>query len=110
MFQCVFFMHDAPTLGNIGERPLAQILREAGERQLYREFVKTHGECETCEVAPACAGGCRGYAYLYHGDWHRPDPRCVAQGTHFFPVCPIAKLNLRSGMFGGSSENALAAT
>ena len=109
IYQCVFFMHEGPALGSLACQSLGEILEQAVNQRLYRRFTKIGPECESCMKAALCGGGCRGYAQLYHQDWHRPDPRCGNGREDFFPICPIAKLNLRSGQVGGSSEHALAA-
>ena len=63
-----------------------------------------------------CGTGCRGYAYLYTADWLRTDPRCAKTDPRhpetpaFYPVCPIMKLNVRTGRLGGSTEQSLEAS
>jgi radical SAM protein with 4Fe4S-binding SPASM domain len=112
LYQCVFFLHDGEALGNVAERPLAEVLAQARVEARYAPFTESGPTCRACPHEAACRGGCRGYAFLYTGDWHRPDPRCTAKPVSvdvpYLPLCPIAKLNLRTGFIGGSSEQALA--
>ena len=60
-------------------------------------------------VSPSCGTGCRGYAFLYTGDWLKTDPRCAKTGpapAATFPLCPILKYNQNTGRHGGSTEQA----
>lgn len=109
IYQCVFFMHEGPALGSLVRCSLREILEKAVSQRLYQRFTEISPACESCTKASSCGSGCRGYSQLYHRDWHQPDPRCGNGCEDFFPICPIAKLNLRSGQVGGSSEHALAA-
>jgi radical SAM protein with 4Fe4S-binding SPASM domain len=107
LFQCVFFMHEGESLGNIRAEPLDEILRRAAQQKQYADFTKPAKGCSSCIRLESCMGGCRGYAKLIENTWHAPDPRCENGTRGFFPVCPIAKLNLRNGLVGGSTEHAL---
>ncbi len=63
-------------LGNIRQRPLAEILaasRVLADLRNYRNTIK--GPCRTCELAATCYG-CRGAAYQLTGDYLASDPLC----------------------------------
>jgi pyrroloquinoline quinone biosynthesis protein E len=113
LYQCVFFMTDGAPIGNVREAPLKESLQFALEREEYRSFTEANDKCASCFHATECGTGCRGYAYLLKGDWLRTDPRCSkseptsTEMPEYFPVCPILKKNVRSGAYGGSSEQAM---
>ena len=50
---------------------------------------------------------------MVKGDWLKTDPRCAKTDPAstaeppYFPLCPIMKLNVRTGSLGGSTEQAL---
>jgi PqqA peptide cyclase len=113
LYQCVFFMTEGAPIGNVREQPLEATLQYAREQATYRPFTVANDRCARCAHQEPCGTGCRGYAYLYTGDWLKTDPRCSksepAETTPppYFPMCPIMKLNVRSGRLGGSTEQAL---
>jgi len=113
LYQCVFFMTEGPPIGNIADQPLVETLHHALELATYRPWTVPQDRCTGCLHQEPCGTGCRGYAYLYEGDWLRTDPRCAkddpadAAAPEYFPLCPIMKLNVRSGLLGGSTEQAL---
>jgi radical SAM protein with 4Fe4S-binding SPASM domain len=113
LYQCVFFMTEGPPIGNITEQPLVETLQHALDLATYRPWTVPNDRCTGCLHQEPCGTGCRGYAYLYEGDWLRTDPRCSKSeptstiDPPYFPLCPILKLNVRSGLLGGSTEQAL---
>ncbi len=113
LYQCVFFMTEGKPIGNILAQPLEATLRYAREVAEYRDFTVANDRCTGCFHQSECGTGCRGYAYLYKGDWLKTDPRCSksdpasAEEPPYFPMCPIMKLNVRNGQLGGSTEQAL---
>lgn len=113
LYQCVFFMTEGPPIGNILEQPLEATLHHALDLATYRPFTVANDRCTTCLHAEPCGTGCRGYAYLYEDDWLVTDPRCAKTAPDdptdppYFPLCPIMKLNVRTGLQGGSTEQAL---
>lgn len=111
LYPCVFYLHDGPPLGNVAGAPLRDVLEQARQAAAYAEFAEAPEACAACAGRVVCHGGCRGYAQLYTGDWRQPDPRCARSDDvvlpRYYPLCPIAKLNLRTGLIGGSSEQAL---
>ncbi|HEX2046202.1 MAG TPA: radical SAM protein [Acidimicrobiales bacterium] len=113
LYQCVFFMTEGPPIGNVRHQPLEATLHHALDVATYRPFTVANDRCSGCLHSGDCGTGCRGYAYLYTGDWLRTDPRCSKkepsseQTPPYYPLCPIMKLNVRSGLLGGSTEQAL---
>lgn len=110
VFQCVFLLHDAPPVGNVAEGLGVLLARLARERPA--EALSRPGPpCEDRACFDLCQGGCRGYAFLGGGTWTGADPRCAWEPTgqrpRYVPLCPIAKLNVRTGQIRGSSEMAL---
>lgn len=113
LYQCVFFMTEGPPLGNIRHQALLPTLHHALDLATYRPFTIPQDRCTGCLHQATCGTGCRGYAYLYTQDWLRTDPRCAkadpaaTAAPSFYPLCPIMKLNVRTGRLGGSTEQAL---
>jgi radical SAM protein with 4Fe4S-binding SPASM domain len=62
-------------VGNIRERSLREIWREAPLLQSLRDRSNLQGNCGACELKDQC-GGCRGVALAYTGDPLGADPRC----------------------------------
>ncbi|MEI6563662.1 MAG: radical SAM protein [bacterium] len=63
-------------VGNIRERPLADILRDSEvvqDLRRYKDMIR--GPCAACEKAESCYG-CRGAAYQMTGDYLASDPLC----------------------------------
>jgi len=63
-------------VGNVRERPLADILRDSeviGDLRRHTETIR--GPCGACEKAASCYG-CRGAAYQMTGDYLASDPLC----------------------------------
>ena len=93
--------------------PLLETLHHALDLAEYEPFTVANDRCASCLHSDECGTGCRGYAYRYDDDWLLTDPRCAktepldATNPPYFPLCPIMKLNVRSGLLGGSTEQAL---
>lgn len=67
-------------LGNIRQRPLAEILRTSeviANLKNYRQRIT--GPCRECDKADGCYG-CRGAAYQLTGDYLASDPTCWRNG------------------------------
>ncbi len=63
-------------VGNLRDRPLAEILRDSEVMQDLRQYRRTiRGPCADCAAADACYG-CRGAAYHLTGDYLASDPMC----------------------------------
>lgn len=63
-------------VGNVRQRPLAEILRDSEvvqDLRRYKDMIR--GPCGTCEKAESCYG-CRGAAYQSTGDYLASDPLC----------------------------------
>lgn len=64
------------SMGNIRERPLADILAHSQvlkDLKNYRQTIK--GSCRVCDLADTCYG-CRGAAFQVTGDYLASDPLC----------------------------------
>lgn len=108
LYPCVFFLlHDEYSIGNIKDTNLYSILKKSQTKNHYANLAELPKDCTACQLADLCRGGCRGYSFLYSSSWHNPDPRCLKDKKGFYPLCPIAKLNMRTNKIGGSSEQAL---
>jgi len=75
----VYFCHRLATrsefrLGNILEKPLAQILSDA--KPLYAEANNIPNECFSCEWFPACGGGCPYERLMAGGSFNTRHPEC----------------------------------
>jgi radical SAM protein len=64
--------------GNIRERPLAEIYREAPIFKALRDTAKLEGKCGVCEFKEIC-GGSRARAYALTGDPLAEEPCCIYQ-------------------------------
>ena len=62
--------------GNVRERPLADIYRQAPLFQDLRNPAKLKGKCGVCEFKQVC-GGSRARAYGVTGDYLAADPSCT---------------------------------
>jgi radical SAM protein with 4Fe4S-binding SPASM domain len=62
--------------GNIRQRPLADIYRNAPLFRQLRNPDLLKGKCGVCEFRHIC-GGSRARAYAVTGDYLRSDPYCV---------------------------------
>ncbi len=65
------------SVGNVREKPLSAIWREAPELQRLRE-AQYAGRCGPCEYADLC-GGCRARAFSAKGSFLEEDPLCRYQ-------------------------------
>jgi radical SAM protein with 4Fe4S-binding SPASM domain len=84
------------TVGNVRERPLADILRDSEVIEDLRQHRKTiKGPCAACEKAAECYG-CRGAAYQLTGDYLASDPLCWRLETR---QAEIRKLPAPAGDF-----------
>lgn len=63
-------------LGNVQESGLRDILESPARKSLREELSRPPGECEECEEAAACLGGCRGRGYIACGNLDSRDPGC----------------------------------
>jgi radical SAM protein with 4Fe4S-binding SPASM domain len=110
LYQCVFFLHAGPSLGDLGRRSLGEVLHKARQERPAHHLTQLPPACARCDRAKACGGGCRGYAELYRGDPRARDPRCPGPDAQSpWPSCPIATLDLRTGAVVSSSSAAVRA-
>jgi len=63
------------TVGNVRDKPLARIYREATELNDMRDSSKLEGICGPCRFNETC-GGCRARAYSVNGNYMGEDPNC----------------------------------
>ena len=104
---CVCLIDEAPPLGNIFERSLADILHDPAGWSFYYDLLRLNATCRRCDLADACRGGCRSFSKAADGDWFALDPRCSgdpkAQG--FMPVCFMLRENIVTGSRSGFQEH-----
>jgi radical SAM protein with 4Fe4S-binding SPASM domain len=72
VFPCVLL---PVPVGNVRERPFAEIWRNAPVLEELRDRGRLQGKCAGCGVRDRC-GGCRAVAYAQTGDYLAADPRC----------------------------------
>lgn len=108
VWPCVFFVYlEAPSLGNIRNQSLSDILFKSRSWEFYYSLSIPPKECEVCPNWDICCGGCKGYAMTYTGRWSTPDPRCrykTKKGETIIPLCPMIKENLYTSKIESSSE------
>jgi radical SAM protein len=68
--------------GNVRERPLAEIYRNAPIFKSLRDTSKLEGKCGACEYKEIC-GGSRARAYAVTGDPLAAEPCCIYQPKHW---------------------------
>ncbi len=66
-----FCNHSPRVLGNIHERPFAEILADEGTHRFF-ETIPTH--CKGCNLWERCRGGCRAASEQLYGTFDLPDP------------------------------------
>jgi AdoMet-dependent heme synthase len=62
-------------MGNVRERPFAEIWRDSPVAARLRDRSELRGGCGTCSLRERC-GGCRAVALARTGDYLAADPRC----------------------------------
>ncbi|MEJ2503240.1 MAG: anaerobic sulfatase maturase [Gemmatimonadota bacterium] len=59
VYACDHFVEPRYRLGNIGERPLAELVGSAGQREFgIKKLITLPAYCRECDVRFACHGGC----------------------------------------------------
>lgn len=73
-----FFNCPDMIVGNIREKPLAEIWRNSKKLKEVRKIdpADLKGVCQKCVYRDYCVGGCRAYAYIKYKDLTAPDPVC----------------------------------
>lgn len=76
VYPCPFTIDPLMVVGNIRDKPLSQLWREA---EMFSRIQTTEAPeaCQGCGSFHKCRGGCRGASYLVYGGWSKPDPECV---------------------------------
>lgn len=77
---------DELSVGNINKEPLSVILkRYYKQREIWRKIPK---ECESCDEAETCRGGCKAYTYLKLKCFDKKDPLCKTRFCNQEPIMP----------------------
>lgn len=71
--------------GNIREKSLADIYRNAPIFKALRNTTRLQGKCGACEFKEIC-GGSRARAYALTGDPLAPEPCCIYQPKNWMPL------------------------
>ncbi|MFZ1013137.1 MAG: SPASM domain-containing protein, partial [Terracidiphilus sp.] len=71
--------------GNIRQRPLAEIYRNAPIFKALRDTGRLEGKCGACEYKEIC-GGSRARAYAVTGDPLAQEPCCIYQPKNWHPL------------------------
>jgi len=111
LFQCCFFLDGGPSVGDASGQSLREALLKGLADPARRALAEPADRCAGCADLPCCELGCPGFSYLLLGDWRRTDPRCPKvrdEEPHWWPLCPIRKVNARSGYVAGSCDDAFA--
>ena len=106
VYPCVCFIDVAPPLGNVYERPLADLLHDPRGWTFYRSLTALNDTCRRCPMVRPCGGGSRANSRIRRDDWFALDPRCsgdpVAQ--RFIPVCFMLREELSQKIYSGFEE------
>jgi radical SAM protein with 4Fe4S-binding SPASM domain len=71
--------------GNIREKPLAEIYRNAPIFKALRNTSRLRGKCGACEYKEIC-GGSRARTYAVTGDPLAQEPCCIYQPKNWHPL------------------------
>lgn len=103
---CICFADVGPALGNIHDRPLAEILHDPASWEFYHRMNVPGAVCSRCGELARCGGGSRPMSRLFQGDYFALDPRCSgdpdAQG--YIPVCFMCREDVATGGRSGFAE------
>ncbi len=77
---CVYLPHRV--MGNVRERPLAEIFRSSVFWDILNDRDRRLHHCEVCAFKNYC-GGCRARADAYFGQLHAGDPGCIFNKKHW---------------------------
>jgi radical SAM protein with 4Fe4S-binding SPASM domain len=107
VYPCVCFLDEGPPLGNVYDRPLADILHDPRSWSFYWSMQALNETCQACSRLGSCRGGNRALSKIVRRDWFALDPRCSgdpeAQG--FMPLCFMLRENVSSGKRSGFAEH-----
>lgn len=106
VFPCVCFIDDGPALGNVHERPLADMLHDPASWAFYHGLQPVNATCGHCSLVGACRGGSRALSRYASGDWSALDPRCSGDphAQQFMPVCFMLRENIATRSQSGFAE------
>jgi GeoRSP system SPASM domain protein len=63
-------------LGTIGEATLKEIVASSVKKDFRRKLLAVPADCSECSKIGECRGGCRGRAYVQHGNLDGIDSAC----------------------------------
>jgi radical SAM protein len=87
--------------GNIRERPLAEIYRNAPIFKALRDTSRLEGKCGACDYKEIC-GGSRARAFALTGDPLAQEPCCIYQPKNWVPFVDEESTSLRPKEFAGT--------
>jgi AdoMet-dependent heme synthase len=87
--------------GNIREKPLAEIYRNAPIFKALRDTGRLEGKCGACEYKEIC-GGSRARAYALTGDPLAQEPCCIYQPKNWTPLVDEECTCMRPKEFAGT--------
>ncbi len=103
---CICFADVGPALGNIFDRPLADILHDPASWEFYYRMNSPGKTCSQCNELAHCGGGSRPMSRLFKGDYFALDPRCNGnprmQG--YIPICFMCREDVATGGRSGFAE------
>lgn len=79
VYPCLFLRSEKFNCGNIKEKTLSEIWKNAYPMKLLRNLKKIEGKCAQCPFLEKCGGGCRALAYNRTNNIFASDPLCIAQ-------------------------------
>jgi GeoRSP system SPASM domain protein len=65
------------SMGNLSGTSLKEICSSEKRRQVRMELSKPPQECDSCDIAEKCRGGCRGRTYVLFNKFSKKDPACL---------------------------------
>ncbi len=77
IYPCYLFYGERKFLaGNVYHRSFDEIWQDSRSFSGFREIKGNIPDCEACQYATSCKGGCRGEAYKLTGDFFARNPYC----------------------------------
>lgn len=78
VYPCTALLDDRFKVGNVRERPVAEILNHPGTMEMANyDHDRIHGPCRECQYFRVCRGACRGAVYAHTGDIDASFPACL---------------------------------
>jgi radical SAM protein with 4Fe4S-binding SPASM domain len=106
VYPCVCFIDVGPPLGNVHERPLAEMLHDPASWAFYWSMEAVSATCRACPMLAPCGGGNRPSSRALRGDWLALDPRCSGdpRAQRFVPLCFMLRERLETGAYSGFED------